>query len=308
VAANPSTKPDIKKLLKEARKQASPSSGVKIVAAALAASTRLDAKAAEKLMDVPFSSSEIGLKDKSAFRAFKKSLTFLVPGASDAIAKIPDEPGLSPADIARYIGGIARKTAAVAEPLRAAPAVIVKTASAEARKKMFGPLREGFCGESFGSPDSGARHPHVRRDARDGRSVRPVHGAGDGFTGRAAFPGSRRDHHGLRIPKPACRRTPGIVLCRDLLIRADLEKKLAKPVTLMRESAQDLGSATDVCWLNGTMRTLAPPKTIADIAGDPKVTRIGIPRALAREINITGATIGAIRFRSTNGFMVKIFL
>ena len=83
-------------------------------------------------------------------------------------------------------------------------------------------------------------------------------------------------------------------------MRAELEKNLPKSASPMRESATDLGSATDVCWLNGTMRTLALPKTIADIAGDPKVTRIGIPRALVRELNVTAKTIGAITFRTAN--------
>jgi serine protease AprX len=91
-------------------------------------------------------------------------------------------------------------------------------------------------------------------------------------------------------------------------MRAELERTLPKSVSPMRESATDLGSATDVCWLNGTMRTLAPPITIADIAGDPKVTRIGIPRALVREMNVTAKTIGAIAFRKANSVSGKDIL
>ncbi len=83
-------------------------------------------------------------------------------------------------------------------------------------------------------------------------------------------------------------------------MRAALEKKLARPAAIVRESLQDLGSATDLCWLNGTMRAVAQPKAVADIVGDPKITRIGIPQALSRELNITGVTIGAIRFRKAN--------
>src|SRR6266704_3221001 len=98
-----STKIDIKQLIKEAQKHAKATSGAKTVAAALAANTKLNTQAAEKLMNLPFSSPKIGLKDKKTFREFKKSLQLLLPGASEAIAKIPDEIGLCPADIATYI-------------------------------------------------------------------------------------------------------------------------------------------------------------------------------------------------------------
>ena len=307
------TKTYLKKLLKEAQKQAATSSGAKTVAAALAATTKLDTVAAEKLMSVPFSSSKIGLKDKKSFRAFKKSLDFLVPGTSAAIAKIPDEPGLSPADIATYIGGVAKRAAEVVVPMRAAPAVLVKSASAESRKR---------CSDLFGkdfaekASDRLIQALDIRRYATMRESAAPSEqmmvlemDAPDEVPAPAPAANTRESvtlSPGSRIQRAGVLRDSFYAAIS--VMRSDLEKKLFTTVTRMRESAQDLGSATDVCWLNGTIRALAPPKTIADFAGDPKVKRIGIPRALAKEINITAVTIGALKFRASNSVTGKDIL
>lgn len=44
------------------------------------------------------------------------------------------------------------------------------------------------------------------------------------------------------------------------------------------------------------------------MAEDPSVTRIGIPRLLEKELNVTGVTIGAIAFRAHTGFTGKDIL
>ena len=308
---------DIKKLIKEAQRFAKAASGKKAVAVALAANTKLSAAAAAKLMTEPFSSRKIGLKNRKSFREFKKSLEMLVPGASGAIAKIPDEPGLSLADIAGYIGKVAKKAAAPAEPLRAAPAVIVKPARAESRKR---------CADRYGKDFAQKASDRLIQalDIRMSSAVREM---------VAPPPEQQSMVLEMATPEPTPPPPPAMVgAAREAAIvaagsrtnrvsalresfyasisvmRAELEKKLPKSVAPMRETAVDLGSATDVCWLNGTMRTLAPPKALADIAGDPKVTRIGIPRALARELDVTAKTIGAIAFRGANGVSGKDIL
>jgi serine protease AprX len=302
------TKTDLKKLLKEAQKQASTSSGAKTVAAALAAITKLDTLAAEKLMSLPFSNSKIGLKDRKSFRAFKKSLNLLVPGTSAAIARIPDEPGLSPADIATYIGGVAKRAAEAVVPMRAAPAVLVKSASAESRKR---------CSDVFGK-DFAEKASDRLIQALDIRMYATMRESATPSEQMMVLEMDAPDEE-LANTRESVSLAPGsriqrVGILRDSFyatisgMRSDLEKKLVKTANRMRESAQDLGSATDVCWLNGTMRALAPPKTIADFAGDLKVKRIGIPRALVQEINITAITIGAPKFRTANSVTGKDIL
>ena len=90
-----STKPDIKKLLSDAKKHSKQHSGLREVALALAATTKLSAIDAGKLFHLPFSSPRIGLKDKAGMHAFKKSLADLMPRSSSAIGSKSSIPRLS---------------------------------------------------------------------------------------------------------------------------------------------------------------------------------------------------------------------
>lgn len=298
----------LKKLLSDARRKVAGGSGKKLVALALAASTKLDAASAAKTMALPFSSPKIGLKDKAAMRVFKKHLGSLLPeSAAAAIGRIPEEPGLHPADIAEYVDRISRPEAAP-EPLRAAPAVAVKSAAAEARKK---------CADNYGKDFAGKASDRLiqaldirmlsspRESLMEQAMVLEFESAEGGAA--PAPPRAARETLELAVGMRS-QRVAGVrqaFYSEISPIRAEFERRLGGAARGLRESAQDLGSATDVCWLNGTLRMVAPPRRIADMAGDPKLTRIGIPRALAKELDVTGATVHAVRFRASQGLTGK---
>ncbi len=54
---------------------------------------------------------------------------------------------------------------------------------------------------------------------------------------------------------------------------------------------------TQMCWLNGTIRTVPDPAALAVIAEDERVRSIDVGRRLHREVNMTGSTIGAPAYR-----------
>src|SRR6266404_939942 len=56
-------------------------------------------------------------------------------------------------------------------------------------------------------------------------------------------------------------------------------------------------SVTEVCWLNRSLKTCVNPRTLAEIAADKNIERIDMVRPLRSEINVTGVTVGAVKFR-----------
>jgi serine protease AprX len=58
---------------------------------------------------------------------------------------------------------------------------------------------------------------------------------------------------------------------------------------------------TDVCWLNQTMRIRSDPSTVADVASDPKVHGVDIPRPLEPELTATVKRVGATAWRKATG-------
>ncbi len=57
-------------------------------------------------------------------------------------------------------------------------------------------------------------------------------------------------------------------------------------------------AVTEICWLNGAVRTWVDPMVLSEIAADSKIERIDLPRRLMPDIQVTGDTVGAIRFRA----------
>lgn len=54
---------------------------------------------------------------------------------------------------------------------------------------------------------------------------------------------------------------------------------------------------TQVCWLNRTVRTYAPPHVLAEVTADPSIERVDLPRRLEPEIDVSARTVGAPQFR-----------
>jgi serine protease AprX len=58
---------------------------------------------------------------------------------------------------------------------------------------------------------------------------------------------------------------------------------------------------TDVCWLNQTMRVRSDPSTVADVASDPRVESVDVPRPLDPELTATAELVGATAWRKATG-------
>jgi len=87
-------------------------------------------------------------------------------------------------------------------------------------------------------------------------------------------------------------------------LRDELERRITSLFAVRSEairSAGSGGSPTQVCWLNGTLRSWTDPRALGSVAGDPQVTAIDVPRLLFREVGVTGRTVGAVRFRQGTG-------
>lgn len=298
------------KLLAAARKQVSKPQGRKLVAIALAATTRLSAQAAEQLMDVPFSSRKIGLKDKASIRSFKKNLAALLPAGTAAIARIPEEPGLHAGDVADYVSKIINATSAAVQPLLAAPAVVVKAASAEYRKTCadrFGKAFAEKASDRMIQALSVRMYSASREAVAQSSQAMLVEFTSPELPAASVIQLSGRES----VMLTAGSRAQRIASLKEVFysavspIRAELERKFTRFADSFRESIQDQGPATDVCWLNATLRAIGPVKDLAEMADDPKIHRIGIPRALVRELNLTGKTVGSIAFRNASGFTGK---
>jgi serine protease AprX len=80
-------------------------------------------------------------------------------------------------------------------------------------------------------------------------------------------------------------------------LKASLEKNIERAFAHRTRSLQQESYLTRVCWLNQTVQTIADPVSIAEIAQDPLITKLDIPRKLTKEINETGKTVFANQYR-----------
>lgn len=272
------------------------SKGVKQVAMALAATTRLSADAAQQVMTEAFSSQKIGLRDTAAIARFKRRLAELAPEAADAIARIPNSTVLRPNDVASYLNQAALASA----PLRGVPAVVIKSPTAEARRR-FG----NEFGKAFEQKASDRLVKYLYQPKM--RNIRETLGETNQAVVLEFAPSSPaagmedlRDDELTdgRMGRVAEKRNT--FLAKVATVRADLERSVQSSGT---ESALDVGSVVDVCWLNGTLRTVTSAGKIADMASEASLNRIGLPRFLARELDVTNATVGALAFRTKHNVM-----
>jgi serine protease AprX len=83
-------------------------------------------------------------------------------------------------------------------------------------------------------------------------------------------------------------------------ITAEVERSARN---LFRLSPEAVASSTtpsavsEVCWLNRSIFTRVDPRSLAEVAADPQVDRVDLPRLLEAEIQITSRTVGATQFR-----------
>ena len=80
-------------------------------------------------------------------------------------------------------------------------------------------------------------------------------------------------------------------------VNAFLERNIERAFAHGTQSLQQQPYLTRVCWLNQTVRTIADGKTLAEVAADPKISRLDMPRKLVGEIRDTGKLVSAPQYR-----------
>lgn len=83
-------------------------------------------------------------------------------------------------------------------------------------------------------------------------------------------------------------------------IKSHLEKRAAPLFAAGLEaiaSPTTPSSVVDICWLNATMRSYVDPRHLSEIAADPTLTQLDLPRLLKAELDTTGRRVGAPQFR-----------
>lgn len=78
---------------------------------------------------------------------------------------------------------------------------------------------------------------------------------------------------------------------------AFLERSIEREFAHGTQSLQQQSYLTRLCWLNQTVQTIANPKSLAEVAADPTITRFDMPRKLEAEINETGKLVFAPQYR-----------
>jgi serine protease AprX len=86
-------------------------------------------------------------------------------------------------------------------------------------------------------------------------------------------------------------------------IRAELERaaSVLNSGPLNTQPGFEQPAFTDVCWLNQTLRVRSDPSTVAEVAGDPKVEGVDVPRPLEPDLRSTASLVGAVTWRETTG-------
>lgn len=108
---------------------------------------------------------------------------------------------------------------------------------------------------------------------------------------------------GLEAQLYEAMRQSGIKVYREKIIQilhptnAFLERSIERTFAHGSGSLQQQPYLTEVCWLNQTVRTIAGPKSLAEVAADPQITRLDLPRRLEAEIRDTGKLLFAPQYR-----------
>lgn len=77
-------------------------------------------------------------------------------------------------------------------------------------------------------------------------------------------------------------------------------EEAARPV-VSSEAMSAAHPQTEACWLNQTVRAPADATVLAEVASDPNVRTIDLPRKIAPEIATTTTTVGAVDHRQETG-------
>ncbi len=109
--------------------------------------------------------------------------------------------------------------------------------------------------------------------------------------------------YAVPVPVPP-QRDRIIQLTRDLFLhevqslRADVQRQLQQPgfESFTPPHVEDV----QLCWLNRTMLVRGSPQALAEIASDPRVQRIDVPRMIEAEVDVSARTINAIGYRQAN--------
>lgn len=87
-------------------------------------------------------------------------------------------------------------------------------------------------------------------------------------------------------------------------ITAEVERStrnLVRPGSEAVASSTTPSAVTEICWLNRSMRTRVDPRSLAEVAADPHVDRVDLPRRLEGEIQTTSRIVGAPQYREATG-------
>lgn len=251
--------------------------------------------------DKPLKSARVGLKTTADVDRFKQNLARLLPQSAGWIQAAPITPNNTLAGIADLVAAAKKSAAApTASPTYGIPAIVVKGDLSEARGRVANLLgkqfadkvsdrfvyRAGLRMRAAPAADVAAEPTALILEFSDGTQPLPDPPAiaAREFAGLLSSAYLRKEIEGLRAGFYSYITT----------MRADMERRAAV--------GDPTAPATSVCWLNGTMQILGKPGVIADCAGDPRVERIGLPRLLEREMNVTVGAIGVPAFRAANPF------
>ena len=306
---------NIKNEIAKAKKSAAEFDGHREVALAIAGTSKgltVEGKGEEwrkgfnAISGKAFSVDSIGIKDRKGMGTFKQNLARLMPGLESEVAQIPESPTLTPADVARYVSAIKKQVIrAKDKPQMAVPSFFVRGETTEARKRIENSLGKQFAEKSS---DRLVSTLDLRFRASRESFVPAAQALVLEFASAELTPVATASREEVGDPHLAQMiweglRKQSIDSYRDFFSKqiTAMRSELIKGAS--RESFESMQS--DLCWLNNSMRTLSTPKAIADVAGDKALTRIGLPRLIARECSVTAKTVGALAFRKATTFAGK---
>ena len=84
-------------------------------------------------------------------------------------------------------------------------------------------------------------------------------------------------------------------------VHDDLERTASAPTRSRRPVQTQDPPFTRICWLNRSIRVETDPRAVAEVAGDPNVARVDVPRRLEADVLVSAATVGAPQFREATG-------
>jgi serine protease AprX len=326
------------RLLADKERQAERRHGALEVAMAIAATTakvRVDAAATpfeptpSDLLDCTFDDTRVGL-DRAGMVAFKSNLSALLPAIAADVQAIPEDPSLRIRDVARYVAASLRaEEGAARERVRPRAGGFVVTSAGpmqQARERVRDRYGSHFAAKATDAVLSMMGQSAEREGGVGVRAMRAGVAAPAGelaliveLTPRAepSLPAREtatletamreaarlqdaetRDRHVGTAQMWRQTRLPSM---RDEFYKtvAPLYAEIGKRANSnARREAMGSRRLLDMCWLNETIRTAAAAVSLADVASDPRIEHIDLPRRLEREMRLCGPLVGAPVFRT----------